>query len=186
MPTPAHIRASTRRANRSMHQDASPTAMAPTSTARIVARSTGPAGRITLCLAAATAVAYAWKTIDAPLENLGLYRAAMTNGCFGPVSEETVGEEGTSITVTTELSDAAKTNLGRRTRLPAPRARPPGMRAESSTQPCDGDEGRHALGGRVPRCGGGQEPAQVTLDEIINLNNYLGSQQVDLHHGAGR
>ena len=39
-----------------------------------------PAGRITLCLASETLpVTYGWKTIDAPLENLGLYRAAMTN-----------------------------------------------------------------------------------------------------------
>ena len=38
-----------------------------------------PAGRITLCLPSETLpVTYAWKTIDAPLENLGLYRALMT------------------------------------------------------------------------------------------------------------
>lgn len=71
-----------------------------------------PAGRIMLCLAADTdPVSYAWKTIDSPLENLGLYRAAMTDGCFGPIDEVVVGEEGQTITVTTELSDTAKSNL---------------------------------------------------------------------------
>ena len=63
-----------------------------------------PAGRITLCLASETdPVIWAWKTIDAPLENLGLYRAVMTNGCFGAVTEEKVGEEGARVVVTTAL-----------------------------------------------------------------------------------
>ena len=133
-----------------------------------------PAGRITLCLPLETVpVTYAWKTIDAPLENLGLYRAAMTTGCFGPVTDEKVGEEGVRIIVTIQLSDAAKTNLG------DIQSRPPGVRRHP-TQPCD--EGRHALGGRVPRGGGGQvQPGDPRRDH--QPQQLPRGQQVDLHHG---
>ena len=59
-----------------------------------------PSGRLSLCLATETVpVTWVWKTIDAPLENLGLYRAVMTNGCFGKVTEEKVGEEGVRVVV---------------------------------------------------------------------------------------
>ena len=81
-----------------------------------------PAGRLTLCLASETVpVTWAWKTIDAPLENLGLYRAVMTNGCFGKITEEKVGEEGVRVVVTTAL-DPTGMLLPQRCR-----SRPPGL-----------------------------------------------------------
>ena len=131
-----------------------------------------PAGRITLCLASATLpVTYAWKTIDAPLENLGLYRAAMTNGCFGPVTDTTRGEEGTIITVTTELSVAAKTNLGK--------ANPDSLHPGLGHLVCDGVlpnpvTKADMLSAAVFLAAGADKASPVTLDEVINLNNYLG------------
>ena len=122
-----------------------------------------PAGRITLCLASDTLpVTYAWKTIDAPLENLGLYRAAMKDGCFMPVSEEMVGEEGVRITVTTELSAGAKgylaaSGLGHLVCNGATSVAKPDM-----------------LSAAVFLAEGADKTSPVTLDEIINVNNYLG------------
>ena len=141
-----------------------------------------PAGRITMCIAQegtgtsagmpinaprlprAADPVYAWKTIDAPLENLGLYRAAMTSGCFGPVSEETVGEEGVRIIVTTELSAAAKvflsaSGLGHLVCS--------GLPPNPVTKP-------DMLSAAVFLAGGADKSSPVTLDEIINVNNYLG------------
>jgi hypothetical protein len=126
-----------------------------------------PAGRITLCLASDTdPVTYAWKTIDAPLENLGLYRAAMTTGCFGPVTDNIVGEEGVRITVITELSETAKgylnstaTGLGH---LVCTGVLPnPVTKADM-------------LSAAVFLAAGADKSSPVTLDEIINLNNYVG------------
>jgi len=122
-----------------------------------------PAGRITLCLAYETVpVTYAWKAIDAPLENLGLYRAAMKDGCFMPVSEEMVGEEGVRITVTTELSAGAKgylaaSGLGHLVCNGATSVAKPDM-----------------LSAAVFLAAGADKTSPVTLDEIINVNNYLG------------
>lgn len=61
------------------------------------------AGRLTLCIPLEDESGYTWKTIDAPLENLGLYRELMTNGCFGELKKETVGEEGVRNVLTTAL-----------------------------------------------------------------------------------
>ena len=121
-----------------------------------------PAGRITLCIPQGGTTSYAWKTIDAPLENLGLYRAAMTSGCFGPVSEEMVGEEGVRITVTTELSVGAK-----------------GFLAASGLGHlvCNGTASvakADMLSAAVFLAAGADKTSPVTLDEIINVNNYLG------------
>lgn len=122
-----------------------------------------PAGRITLCLAYETLpVTYAWKTIDAPLENLGLYRAAMTSGCLGPVTEEKVGEEGVRITVITELSAAAKGNL---------------FASGLGHLACNGATSvtrEDMLSAAVFLAGGADKTSPVTLDEVINLNNYVG------------
>ena len=68
-----------------------------------------PAGRITLCLQTDETdpvtgePIWAWKTIDAPLENLGLYREVMTKGCLGTVTDEVIGEEGVPVLVTFAL-----------------------------------------------------------------------------------
>jgi hypothetical protein len=48
-----------------------------------------------------------WKTIDAPLENLGLYREVMRNGCLGSVKDEVVGEGGVATEVTYALDESA-------------------------------------------------------------------------------
>ena len=122
-----------------------------------------PAGRITLCLPSATLpVTYAWKTIDAPLENLGLYRAAMTTGCFGLVTDTARGEEGTIITVTYELSTTAIANL-----------RTSGLGhlvCEGATSVTKQD----MLSAAVFLAAGADKTSPVTLDEVINLNNYVG------------
>jgi len=141
-----------------------------------------PAGRISLCIAQegtgtsagmpsnaprigqAAAVTYAWKTIDAPLENLGLYRAAMTSGCFGPVSEEKVGEEGVRIIVTTALSDVAKGYLN---------ASGLGHLVCSGLPPNPVTKA-DMLSAAVFLAAGADKSSPVTLDEIINVNNYLG------------
>lgn len=67
-----------------------------------------PAGRIQLYIPTEEdpAVSF-WKTIDAPLENLGLYRELMKNGCLGTVTDEVVGEGGVAVTVTYALEPSA-------------------------------------------------------------------------------
>jgi len=130
------------------------------STGRAIKRD--PAGRITLCIPQGDTTSYAWKTIDAPLENLGLYRAAMTGGCFGPVSEEMVGEEGVRITVTTELSVGAKVYLA---------AVGLGHLVCNGTAPVAKAD---MLSAAVFLAAGADKTSPVTLDEIINVNNYLG------------
>ena len=122
-----------------------------------------PAGRITLCLASDTIpVTYAWKTIDAPLENLGLYRAAMTTGCFGPITDTKRGEEGTLITVTIELSAMAKTNLV---------TSGLGHLVCGTTTSVTRED---MLSAAVFLAGGADKTSPVTIDEVINLNNYVG------------
>jgi hypothetical protein len=142
-----------------------------------------PAGRITMCIAqegtgtaagmpidaprigrALADAVYAWKTIDAPLENLGLYRATMTNGCFGPVSEEIVTEEGVRETVTTELSPAAKGYL---TASGLDHLVCSGTLPNAVTK----DD---MLSSAVFIAAGADKSSPVTLDQIINVNNYLG------------
>jgi hypothetical protein len=126
-----------------------------------------PAGRIMLCLATATDPAsYAWKTIDSPLENLGLYRAAMTNGCFGPIDEVVVGEEGQTITVTTALSGSARGYLNS---------------ASLGHLPCADDTilpevitKADMLSAAIFIGAAADKFYPVTLDQIINLNTYLG------------
>ncbi|TFG80722.1 MAG: hypothetical protein E4H19_15375 [Chromatiales bacterium] len=121
-----------------------------------------PAGRITLCIPQEDTGLYAWKTIDAPLENLGLYRAAMTSGCFGPVTDNVVGEEGVRITVTIELSVGAKGYLA---------ASGLGHLVCNGTTSVTRED---MLSAAVFIAAGADKGSPVTLDEIINLNNYLG------------
>ena len=178
-----------------------------------------PAGRLTLCLASETTPAtYAWKTIDAPLENLGLYRAIMANGCFGKVTEEKVGEEGVRVVVTTALDptgiwalrDAGQGHLvcgypagtplpdnlaaaekaedvsragarSRRIRSAGRRTRPAGGsepitpdRTAAGYKPGDGVTREDMLSGAVFIAAGADKTSPVTLDEIVNVNNYVG------------
>jgi len=122
-----------------------------------------PAGRITLCLPSETLpVTYGWKTIDAPLENLGLYRALMTTGCFGLVLDTKRGEEGTIIEVRYELSVTGIANL---------KASGLGhLVCEGATSVTKAD----MLSAATFLAGGADKTSPVTLDEVINLNNYVG------------
>ena len=115
-------------------------------------------------------VTYAWKTIDAPLENLGLYRAAMTNGCFGPVTDTTRGEEGAIITVTIQLSNENNGTTGG-----VPNLNNAGLGhlvcAGALPNPVTKAD---MLSAAVFVAAGADKASPVTLDEIINLNNYVG------------
>ena len=67
-----------------------------------------PAGRFKMEIPSETDPDYwFWKTVDAPLENLGMYRAAMSYGCFNTVTEETTGEEGAAMVHTSALDPTA-------------------------------------------------------------------------------
>jgi len=174
-----------------------------------------PAGRLTLCLASETVpVTWAWKTIDSPLENLGLYRAVMTNGCFGTVTEEKVGEEGVRVVATTALDPTGifylnNAGLGHLvcgyqadytipdtlqaatdqevacTVDPDPVGgaadAPCGWelaitpdRTASTYEPGDGVTGADMLSAAAYLAAGADKTSPVTLDEVVNVNNYLG------------
>lgn len=121
-----------------------------------------PSGRITLCTPGTDPGLYAWKAIDAPLENLGLYRAALTTGCFGPVTDEVIGEEGVRVTVTIELSETAKGYLA---------ASGLGHLVCGATT---GIEKADMLSAAVFIAAGADKTTPVTLDQVINVNNYVG------------
>ena len=73
-----------------------------------VGLSLDPAGRFTMCLEKDEyEQCVLSKTVDAPLENLGMYRASMSYGCFHWVQEEKTGDEGATITVTSALDPSA-------------------------------------------------------------------------------
>jgi hypothetical protein len=141
-----------------------------------------PAGRITLCLAtenvrvdpaATPTYTYAWKTIDAPLENLGLYRELMTSGCFNLVKDTSRGEEGTIIDVYYVLSETARLNLDVSKLghlacagpLPVPQTEPTPHEIVTKAD---------MLSAAVFLAAGADKTSPVTLDEVINLNNYVG------------
>jgi hypothetical protein len=88
----------------------------------------------------------------------------MTNGCFGPVTDEVVGEEGVRITVTIQLSDAgiASLNAAGLNHLVCAGALP------NTVTKAD------MLSATVFIAAGADKESPLTLDEIINLNNYLG------------
>ena len=64
-------------------------------------------GRVMLEIMPEEAITAIWKTVDAPLENLGLYREVMSRGCLGTVSDEVVGEGGAVTEVTYALDESA-------------------------------------------------------------------------------
>jgi hypothetical protein len=66
-----------------------------------------PSGRVMLEIVPEDAIESVWKTVDAPLENLGLYREVMTRGCLGTVTDEVVGEGGVATEVTYALDESA-------------------------------------------------------------------------------
>jgi len=128
------------------------------------AMSKDPAGRIMLYLPEEdNPESFFWKTIDAPLENLGMYRAVMINGCLSPITEIVIGEEGQSIEVLVYLSASAKTLLGTaglghlvcNATLPEPKTKPDFLSSAAF------------IGAAADKT------SPVTLDEIINMNTYL-------------
>ena len=174
-----------------------------------------PSGRLALCLASDTdPVVWDWKTIDAPLENLGLYRALMTNGCLGKVTEEKVGEEGVRVVVTTALDPTGIFFLNEAgldhlvCTYPASYSIPDDLQAAidqevactvdpdpvggTADTPCgwelaitpnrtlptykpgDGVTGADMLSATAYLAAGADKTSPVTLDEVVNLNNYLG------------
>jgi hypothetical protein len=172
-----------------------------------------PAGRLTLCLASETVpVTYAWKTIDAPLENLGLYRAVMSNGCLGKVTEEKVGEEGVRVVVTTPLDPSGIFHLresgldhlvctypletwdadGGWAGQEAACTVDPDPVGGAADAPCwweaavtpDRTAAGYTPGQGVARedmlsaatfiAAGADKTSPITLDEVVNVNNYLG------------
>lgn len=66
-----------------------------------------PSGRVMLGIVPEDGIGTVWKTIDAPLENLGLYREVMTNGCLGTVTDEVMGEGGVVTEVVYTLNKSA-------------------------------------------------------------------------------
>lgn len=126
-----------------------------------------PAGRIMLCLATEVdgITTYAWKTIDAPLENLGMYRAVMTNGCLSPIDETSIGEEGQPITVTIALTDSAKgflTSAGLGELVCTGTTLP-----ETKTK-------EDMLAAAICMGAAADKTSPVTLDELVNVNTYVG------------
>jgi hypothetical protein len=123
-----------------------------------------PAGRVMLCLATEEdgTTTYAWKTIDAPLENLGMYRAVMTDGCMSPIDETVIGEEGQPITVTIELTESAEGFLG-----------DAGL-GHVVCQGADLPDTDDMLSAAVFIGAAADKTSPVTIDEVINMNTYLG------------
>jgi hypothetical protein len=114
-----------------------------------------PSGRMTLMLGEEVQ-----KTIDAPLENLGLYRALMTTGCLPPVTIER--EPGVPLTM--ELSPEAVTKL---------------QSAGFGDLVCRGDGGDPITDLDMFRAAGfyaasADKTDPVTVDEVVNINTYLG------------
>jgi len=162
------------------------------------------AGRLTLCIPPGDGSGYVWKTIDAPLENLGLYRAVMTNGCLRTVTDETTGEEGVRQIVTTALDPSGiyylnASGLGYLvcaypTGTPIPTSSRQAIEQELACTVTPDPVGGTAdtpcwweaptvpstvtradmLSAAVFVASGADKTSPVTLDEIINVNTYLG------------
>lgn len=160
------------------------------------------AGRLTLCIPLEDGTGYTWKTIDAPLENLGLYRSVMTNGCLGTVTEEKISEEGVAVITTAALDPTGmvylkEAGLGELvceySINKPPTVEQAALEEEScvvTSDPADGAadapcwwetpilaprvSSADMLAGTVFIAAAADKSSPITLDEIINLNNYLG------------
>ena len=175
-----------------------------------------PSGRLSLCLASETVpVTWVWKTIDAPLENLGLYRAVMTNGCFGnghrgegrrggrarrgydrsgpdrdllPQRLRISATWSAATRLLHRVPDTLQARLTRRSRArwtPDPVGgaadTPCGWelaitpdRTASTYKPGDEVTGADMLSAAAYLAAGADKTSPITLDEVVNLNNYLG------------
>lgn len=125
-----------------------------------------PAGRLVLTLPDELTGLPVEKTIDAPLENLGLYRAAMKDGCLGPVTIEKEPE----VPLTMELGAAAEVLL---------RAKLLGhLVCDEAGEPL-GEPGQLDLFRAAAFYAGAADKSDtVRLDEIVNVNTYLGVNSV--------
>jgi hypothetical protein len=113
-----------------------------------------PSGRMTLKLGEGIE-----KTIDAPLENLGLYRALMTTGCLPSVTIE--HEPGVPLTM--ELSPEAKAKLAA--------AGFEDLVCRGPGEPIT-DLDMFRAAGYYAAAADKTDP--VTVDEVIDINTYLG------------
>jgi hypothetical protein len=121
-----------------------------------------PAGRIMLYLPVEDdPTSFFWKTIDAPLENLGMYKAVMTDNCLSPGTEIIIGDEGSTSTEPVVLTASAVALLSD---------------AGLDHLVCDtGTEAEKAdyLSAAVFIGAAADKTSPITLDEIININTYL-------------
>jgi hypothetical protein len=155
-----------------------------------------PAGLIELCIPSEDGSGYNWGTMDAPLQNLGLYREVMTNGCLGTVTQEATGEEGVSVTVTTALDPTGIYYLNASgfehltcdydTAVPQSEAdavaEEQDCQVGSTDTPCWWESpitpsavtGEDMLSSAAFVAAGTDKTSPLTIDEIINVNTYLG------------
>jgi len=122
-----------------------------------------PAGRIMLCIPQEDTGDYAWKTIDAPLENLGMYRAVMTDNCFSLITQTVVGEGGVTEPYDVFLSSSAESFLQE--------AGLGHLVCGDTLQPQTKED---MLSAAVFIGAAADKTSPKTLDEIINMNTYLG------------
>jgi hypothetical protein len=89
----------------------------------------------------------------------------MTNGCLSPIDETKIGEEGQPITVTIQLTDSAKGFLGDAGlgHLVCTSATLPETRTKDDM-----------LSAAIFIGAAADKTSPVTLDEVINMNTYLG------------
>jgi len=161
-----------------------------------------PAGLLELCAPKEDGSGYAWATMDAPLENLGLYRGVMTNGCLGSVTDEKTGEEGVRVTVTTALDPTGIYYLNTSgfgylvcaygTAVPQTEAEAlsqeqacqvtPDVVGGTADTPCWWESPttpstvtrQDMLTAAAFLAAGADKTSPITLDEVINVNTYLG------------
>lgn len=126
-----------------------------------------------------------WKTIDAPLENLGLYREVMRNGCLGTVTDEVVGEGGAVSEVTYALDESAIDLLcggsypacspspleGLLCAYPEYGVLPDWWMFPTTPSPVSGPD---LLLATAFIAGATDKSDPLSLDEIVNVNTYLG------------
>jgi len=145
-----------------------------------------PAGRLEVLLPPdADGELPSWKTIDAPLENLGLYRETLRNGCLGTITDELVGEGGAVSEVTYALDESAIDLLcggsypacapspleGLLCAYPEFGSLPDWWMYPTTPQAVTGSD---LLMATAFVAGATDKSDALSLDEIVNVNTYLG------------
>lgn len=144
-------------------------------------------GRVKLEIVPEDEITAVWKTVDAPLANLGLYREVMTRGCLGTVTDEEVGEGGAVTEVTYALDESAIDllcgesydqlciNSAYANLLCAYPAYPDGDWWMSPEVPdAAGVDDVDLLWATTFLSGATDKGDLLHLDEIVNINTYLG------------